>query len=276
MNHKYNFITFSAALIFIACSMAGMSFILKIREKQLLGRSGEVAMDSPVLAWQRTSDNMEGEKEGENGILRPQLTMEQVEDVVISWNGRKNLFLHNPVVGQLTMEEAIQAGTDWLVEMGYSRKEQESEKPFRIKATLAIGVGESGVGTPLEAYYSMWSLWFLNETISVRLDLNAVTGKVWGAQIALAEGVFADDDGEADLERFIELAGLQPEANIVMADTRYNQITIPIEGNNLSAQRMQYQLVESDYFETGGRISEKNGTQYRYYQLFFSVKNLQQ
>lgn len=267
MNHKYNFITLSATLIFIACSMAGMSFILKIREKQLLGRSGAVMMDSPVLAWQRTSDDMEGEKEGENGVLRAQLTMEQVEDVVKSWNNRKNLLLHNPVEGQLTMEEAIQAGKDWLVEMGYSPKEQESVAPFRIKATLAIGVGESGVGTPLEAYYSMWSLWFSNETISVRLDLNAVTGRVWGAHIALEEGVFSDDDGEADLERFVELAGLQPEENVVMVATQYNQITIPIEGNNLSAQRMQYQLVD-DYFETGGRISEYNGTQYRYYQLF--------
>ena len=265
MNHKYNVITLSATLIFIACSMAGMSFILKMREKQLLGRSGKVIMDSPVLAWQRTSDNIEGGKEGENGVFRPQLTMEQVENVVISWNSRKNLLLHNPVEGQLTMEEAIQAGKDWLMEMGYSQKEQESGEPFRIKATLAV---ENGVGTPLEAYYSMWSLWFLNETISIRLDLNAVTGRVWGAQITLEEGVFSDDDGEADLKRFVELAGLQLEANIIMVDMQYNKITIPIEGNNLYAQRMQCQLVESDYFETGGRTSENKATQYRSYQLF--------
>lgn len=48
--YKYTFITLFLALVFMVCSMAGMNFIIKIREKQLLTEAGEAEIEAPVCA----------------------------------------------------------------------------------------------------------------------------------------------------------------------------------------------------------------------------------
>ena len=46
--YKYTFLTMFLALVFIFGSMAGMNFILYIREDRLLSESGMVVVESPV------------------------------------------------------------------------------------------------------------------------------------------------------------------------------------------------------------------------------------
>lgn len=78
-------------------------------------------MDSPVRAWQEWE---EGELTGtdENWEQdRYVLTAKQMQEAVTSWNNRSKEMIHEPVDGQISMEEAIQAGEHWFTAMGIGK-----------------------------------------------------------------------------------------------------------------------------------------------------------
>ena len=74
--YKYTFLTMFLALVFIFGSMAGMNFMLYIREDRLLSESGMVVVESPVRAWQEWGDKTEKDEDGE----KYSLSVVQVKD----------------------------------------------------------------------------------------------------------------------------------------------------------------------------------------------------
>lgn len=264
MKNKYTILTLLASVAFIAGSMAGMNLILKIEEERLLEGSGEILMESPVLAWQGYG-NEAGEKSEDANGKAPVLTMEQIEDAVKCWNNRKGEILHNPVEGQLSMEEAVQAGEDWLAKTGFVKEEKTGGEVFRVKATLGMGYTDVSAKTQLEPYYSFWTIKFVDENQYIILYLNAVTGGVWGAEINLYEGTFSSRALYECLELFVELAGFQASERMVAVNPQANQTIIEIEESNLCAKATQYSLAVAEigyydvgYYEIGTRSSTKS------------------
>ncbi|MCM1187111.1 MAG: hypothetical protein NC251_10615 [Lachnoclostridium sp.] len=255
MKNKYTILTLLASFAFIAGSMAGMNFILRIEEEQLLKGSGEILIESPVLAWQGYGNGAD-EKEKDADSKMPILTMEQIEDAVKCWNNRKGEILHNPVEGQLSMEEAVQAGEDWLAKTGFVKEEKTGGEVFKVKATLGMGYMDASAKTQLEPYYSFWTIKFANENQYIILYLNAVTGGVWGAEINLYEGTFSS----RALYEFVESAGFQASEQMVAVNPQANQTIIEIEESNLCAKATQYSLAiaETGYYEIGQNSSAKS------------------
>lgn len=256
MKHKYTLLTLLAAFAFIVGSMAGMNFILDIREAHLLKGSGEVVMESPILAWQGYGDSAEDKPEEDVGAVRQALTIEQIEDAVKSWNSRRGVILHNPVEGQISMEEAIAAGKEWLVKMGIWEEGQNSA----VKATLGVGARETNtMKVQLESYYSFWTLQFASENGSchIILYLNAITGGVWGAEITMDNPLENRDYGS--LELFVELAGLQPswEAGITEDIGPKRLTALEIQGSRLYAQKVQDStaIYEKEYYNIEGIVT---------------------
>lgn len=257
MKNKYTFITLLAAFAFIIGSMAGMNFILKIREEHLLKESGEVMMESPVLAWQGYGNSAENQKEEDADGAVQVLTMEQIEDAVRSWNERKGELLHNPVEGQISMEEAIAAGEEWLAKMGFTKDGKEDAEVYHVKATLGMGVTETNTKTQKEPYYSFWTIGFANESKYITLYLNAVTGGVWGADISLY-GDFPKKLPYENLELFVELAGLQiEEESALVNNPQSNQAMFAIKGSSsLYAQERKYTMAvqEEEYYDIEEKV----------------------
>ena len=304
--YKYTFVSLMFAVLFIFGSMAGMNYILKIRETQLLTESGRAEVESPVREWEGrgdgdeiiTSEDMENEdivnkdkankdktnrdkadKDMANEDVgsedidgeRYALTMEQAAEAVKSWNNRTKITLHDPVAGQISMEEAIETGKRWLAEMGIGKetevgKEMEVEKEmemdkememgkeiemgreidevsFSINAELGVGRQNGDIGERLEAYFSFWTVTYSNQSMSAILYLNAVTGKVWGAEITLYEKLpekFPDES----LRLFVELAGLQAadEISVAMSSGETGSV-ITIKDSQLYAQKQSYSFI---------------------------------
>ena len=112
---KYTLVCLLLAAVFALGSTAGMNVILQMRERQRLEESGTVAVESPVLAWQDpTAEDTaagEGEETGETKEDAERiLTVEQMEQVIKYRNHCEGEILHEPAVGQITMEEAIESG----------------------------------------------------------------------------------------------------------------------------------------------------------------------
>lgn len=237
--YKYTFLTMFLALVFIFGSMAGMNYILHTREDQLLSESGMAVVESPVRAWQDWGD----ETEKDDGRERYSLSAVQIKDAIESWNKRLGETLHNPVQGQISMEEAVQEGEEWLISMGIEEGEaQGADAGVKfVKATLGVGVQKGSSRVPLEPYYSFWTVHFSSSYTDAVLYLNAVTGRVWRAEITLYDNLPEELPCEK-LGRFVEMAGLQAADDIVEINEEKTQAVLVVEDDLLYA-RLDYQNV---------------------------------
>ena len=238
--YKYTFISLVFAVLFIFGSMKAMNYILMIRETQLLTERGMVEMESPVQEWEGWGNVDENVMSEDIDNERYFLTTEQIEEVVDSWNNRNEVTLHDPVVGQISMEEAIENGKRWMVEMGI--REEMDEASFSISAELGVSGKREDTGERMEAYFSFWTVTYANQSMNVILYLNAVTGKVWGAEISLNEDLM-EKRSDDRLRRFVELAGLQvSDDDSIVIDSGETRTEMAIKESKLYAQVRSYSM----------------------------------
>lgn len=235
---KYTILTLFLALVFAFGSMAGMNLILEAREKQILTESGKAVIEAPVRAWQEQESGETGETGEESDSTAYTLTTGQMEEVIKCWNHRTGVTVHDPVTGQISMEEAIKAGEEWLVEMGIDENKQQDKEIFSISATLGIAEQEASMGIQSEPYYSFWTVQFSDISMNVVLYINAVTGKVWGAEITLYEN-FPEGMSYEKFKRFVELSGLQTNADII-SNQEETQAILEIDDSHIFAEAEFY------------------------------------
>lgn len=227
----YTVLSLGAAAIFLFSGMVCMPMVLHTRERELLSESGKAIVESPVRAWQEKEDGTEIETGSDFDGKRYTLTTEQLEAAVNSWNNRAGETLHNPVGGQIPMEEAIEAGKKWLIDMGIELTGEEYSN-YTVNATLSVGNQKELTGLQLEPYYSFWTVQLKGQSKNTVLYLNAVTGKVCGAEITLYENLPEVLPYE-NLEQFAEMAGLQGTDTVI--DQESMQAILPIEDSCLIA-----------------------------------------
>lgn len=203
--YKYTLISLAAAAFFIFGNIAVMSSILKIREAQLLTEHGRVKVESPVKAWEATEDDTAGEGSEQKEVYT--LTTEQIKDV-IQQRDESLVVTHDPVNGQISMEEAIMASENWLKQMGIVDKVAGFNVYTRLSTT--VSVSNNVATTQLEPYYSFWLVRYDSQFMTAYLDINAVTGKVWSADITLYKSLPEGTPYEK-LRIFTELSGVPLE-----------------------------------------------------------------
>lgn len=207
--YKYTVITVILAAAFSLGSMAAVNLMLQAKEGQLLSENGEIVTGKAVWEWQKKEN----------------LTVEQVEEVVSRWKESMEMTVQNSVSGQISMEEAVRAGKEWLVKMelgdewnwenewewgvnGHGIKKKETEEIYSVDATLGAMTKEE-FAEEQQPYDSFWKVQFSNLSMQAFLYVNAVTGRVWRAEVTLYEGL----PGMMPywkLKDFIELSGLEP------------------------------------------------------------------
>lgn len=233
---KYTMLTLFLAVTFVFGSMEVMNLILKERERQFLSESGRVVVEAPIRAWQeQNTDEDEGSSEYFNN-QRYTLSNGQIEDVINCWNERIAVTVHNPVNGQISMEEAVKVGEEWLAEMGMEESEQERDAGSYFRnAMLGVAKQNTSGEVQLESYYSFWIVNFSNQSMNAILYLNAVTGKVWGAEITLYEDLPEEIPYEK-LRYFAELSGLQESDANIAVNQEGTQAIMPIDNSKIYAE----------------------------------------
>lgn len=237
--YKYTFLTMFLALAFIFGSMAAMNFILYIREGQLLSESGMAVVESPVRPWQGWGDEPDEKDDGK----RYSLTAVQVRDAMERWNKRLGETLHDPVEGQISMEEAVQEGEEWLISMGIGEGEaQGADDGLKfVKAALGVGIQKGSSKVQLEPYYSFWTVHFSGSYTDAVLYLNAVTGRVWRAEVTLYDNLPEELPCEK-LECFVEMVGLKVTDDAAEINEEKTQAILVVEDGLLYAG-LDYQNV---------------------------------
>lgn len=235
--YKYTFLTMFLALTFIFGSMAGMNFILYIREEQFLSESGVTVAESPVRPWQGWGEEPDEKEDGE----RYPLTTVQVREAMESWNKRLGEMLHDPVEGQISMEEAVREGEEWMLSMGIGKTWGAVDGLKFVKAALGVGRQKGSADVKLEPYYSFWTVYFSGSYADAVLYLNAVTGRVWKAEVLLYDN-FPEELPYEKLGQFVEMAGLPVTDGVAEINEEKTQAVLVVEDGLLYAG-LDYQNV---------------------------------
>ena len=234
-SYKYTILTLFLAFVFALGSMAGMNLILRAKERQLLTERGRAIVEAPVRSWQGQESGEDGETDEESDSIGYALTTGQVEEILSCWNNQTGVTVHNPVNGQISMEEAIKEGKKWLVEMEIGENGLEDAEAYSVSATLGIATQKVSVGVQSEPYYSFWTVQFSGSSMYVVLYLNAVTGKVWNADITLYEDMPGGLPYEK-LEHFVELSGLQITNTDITKNQEGTQAMLKIDDSHIFAE----------------------------------------
>ena len=272
---KYTLLSLLFAAVFVFGSMAGTDLILQMWEKRRLEESGTVTMESPVLAWQSAETEEEYVKQDGGPFDRDKeedltLTEKEIEQVIRYRKNCEGELLHDPVKGQITMEQAFAAGENWLVEMGFWDHSRTHSEPLLHRASLGTKTAKEGLHMPIEPYYSFWTVRFSSTDMYVSLSVNAMTGRVWDAKITLYDIENANNDKSLDkLERFIRLAGIEaPVEQYVEISDSGSWISMAVKESPLYAQMRGYDVVVSvmdEIMESDGSkdVSSQTVIEYR-------------
>ena len=267
--YQYALLCFSLAALFVFGSMAGMNFILQKRESRLLQERGTEEVESPVAVWQEPQATGAKEQGEDSEDTLQQLTVEQMEAVISYRANATDEVLHDPVSGQISMEEAFACGERWLVEMGFLEEEgselkraqkgegaddgkegivseDDDSRTLSRRASLGIRKYRKVSSVPMEPYYSFWTVKFSGENVYAVLSINAVTGRVWDAEITLYDEMTQKFSWET-LELFTELAGIQADAEDyveTMNDVNAGAV-LTVRDSDLQAQMKYYDTAVS-------------------------------
>ena len=272
---KYTLLSLLFAAVFVFGSMAGTDLILQMWEKRRLEESGTVTMESPVLAWQSAETGEEYDGQDGEPLVRDKeedltLTEKEIEQVIRYRKNCEGELLHDPVKGQITMEQAFASGENWLVEMGVWDHSRTHSEPLLHRASLGTKTAKEGLHMPIEPYYSFWTVRFSSTDMYVSLSVNAMTGRVWDAKITLYDIENVNNDKSLDkLERFIRLAGIEaPVEQYVEISDSGSWISMAVKERPLYAQMRGYDVVVSvmdEIMESDGSrdVSSQTVIEYR-------------
>lgn len=234
--NKQNFFSLFLILSVILFAFGGMlitNYAIQYKKNQLLFGTGEV-MTSP-------NAGLEYDVQTENGNGSPVLSAEKIMDIINRWKDASCEKLpHEPMEGQLSMEQAISGGKSWIDSMKRAGECAAGEEIVfhEVTAVLETCVKPEESRLQIDRYDSYWKLNFSSEQFRVCLYMNAVTGQVWEAWVEQYEESkdYAEDNHRAELEMFAELAGMNTE-KISESEVEDKKIKLFFESTPLYVER---------------------------------------
>ena len=187
-NHKkLNILGVIAVFIIIIGSWGLTRYLLYRKEINLLSRISKF--------------NISINSDSEN--INSNLTIEQIREVLVTWNDNRELRVHDPTMNQLTMDEAVSKSIDdikYFCEVGILPTSIKSiDDSWNTYAYLGI---KAPMYTYLKYIYSYWTIKFSNEEVTIEIKQNAYTGQIWNI---VAYDFVNDDTENINIEEALKL-----------------------------------------------------------------------
>ena len=176
------------------------------KERELFAVVGSVRTDPPVALPASKSETPD---------VFPTLTGAEIAAVLSHWVSEGRERPHEPMEGQLTMEQAIKAaeeGLAFFIEQEVLPSQMYQQGYGRTaSAKLCVNQPYHQTDQNLAPYYSYWVVSFPNEQYSLLLRMNAVTGQIWSLSYAYPEESISADEAERILDVFISYLGMESQ-----------------------------------------------------------------
>ena len=156
------------------------------RSDALMSQTGYQTVNPPPVATPKSVDNGDNDNPP---TKRPRLTEAEMARVLVNWESTDREIPHEPMEGQLSMEDAIDAADACLAEWGkVGLLPAQWETYENVRARLCQNLPEDWRDRDLlDPVYSFWTVSMSAENIRATLTINAVTGQIWKASLSLAQ-----------------------------------------------------------------------------------------
>lgn len=159
--------------------------LLNNMEKELLSGDGAVQIDRKETIADNQASEVDTSDNGKTNhdFNSAELTTTEMVKILQNWESDTNEFPHEPMEGQMSMEQAINTGKDWIAglgEEGLISSELYEDGFEKISATLNV---KQEKDQEKRIDYSYWKVSFTNNEMKVDLMIQASTGQVWDAMI---------------------------------------------------------------------------------------------
>ena len=185
---KSKIFTFSIFLLSLIVVLGGWYLtrtLLERRREEFLGRTGEIIMQSSETALFSAGipEEDSGADAGNIPFQRETLSEDMMAKVLAVWESSGRELPHEPKRGQMNMEQAIEAGKEWIAAMAEQNvipKKMTEEEFDHIAARLCTPEAQVDFDENLLSY---WTLTFVMDDVEVDITIHAMSGDIWKAGI---------------------------------------------------------------------------------------------
>ena len=185
--NKRNFLTVAGITLSFAIAIGGwflISYLIEIKSDKLLSVTLNVAtnaLNNIPLDMTSTISDSTGD---DFPIAQSNLSENEIVSILKNWNSSGRETPHEPTAEQLNMEQAIEAGNEWLSVISRLNIFPDELLHFtNMRAYLFQNLPSEQGGRFLPPAYSYWTVVFTNDSISVNMVINAVSGQVWKTDV---------------------------------------------------------------------------------------------
>ena len=180
--------------------------LLSQKQEEFLDRTGQIALQSTETSLLLEDQSEEADEDlTEDTLFQEQLLSEEMmAEVLVVWESGGNELPHEPKKGQMNMEQAMDAGRNWITIMAECGivPEKLAECDFdKVTARLCTLDAQVDFDDSLLSY---WLVQFTENDVVVSLTIHASSGKIWKANLSMKESDRLSD--EYSHEEMLEIA----------------------------------------------------------------------
>ena len=204
--------------------MSGGWFLIKgllyYKEREMLSAKGQIVLEN-------TKTDREENNSGVQGNFVPQvLSEEQMAAILTVWEAGGREILHEPMAGQINMEQAIEAGEKWIISLAEKQILSAGFIGYSFRDTSAVLYTLDSAVLLEESWISYWKITYTGDDVKIVLKIHAATGQVWKADISMNEdkmlyGVCTNE--EVIAAAFPFLTGIS--ARIIIEDSKVYKVS---------------------------------------------------
>lgn len=240
--------------------------LLKQREAKFLAGMGAVELQSSQIAlFAENGSQGEAQRSTPESVKEAFRGMEMAERtrmlVLCVWEYGGSEQPHEPREGQMNMEQAIDAGRDWIRSVaGYGNIPSElANCDFdKTSATLCTIDSQLILSDLEDLQLSYWTVRFAGSDSTVTLKIHAASGEVWRAQIAslLKKGIVETNDLDSLLDIAFPFMTEGKELKKIWNDLEKNTIYQTSDEGMVYTALRQYTIYYSEELDGAALMTE--------------------
>ncbi|MCM1181534.1 MAG: hypothetical protein NC347_14870 [Clostridium sp.] len=195
IKEQIEFIFIMAALLLFAVFGGWflMDKLLSAKEKQILSQTGQVAIPSVIEDSENGGADGEGQGNNQSAFTGKVLSEEEIAKVLSVWEAGGREIPHEPLEGQMSMEQAIEKGNWWIANMAKEEVLPDEMLTGDFDSTTAkLYTLENETDIEMQML-SMWEITYKKDDVTIDMKIHAWSGEVWMADITMDEEIAAVD-----------------------------------------------------------------------------------
>ena len=201
--------------------------LLHCKENEMLTAKGRIVLDNTK------ADGEENNPAMQEDFVPQVLSEDQMAEILTVWEAGGREILHEPMAGQMNMEQAIEAGEKWITSLADNYVLSADFIEYSFRDTSAVLCSLDSFASLEESWISYWKITYTGDDVKIVLKLHAATGQVWKADISVNEdkmlyGICSDEEVLAAAFPFLSAAN----AEIIIEDNKVYKVS---ENEKISA-----------------------------------------